>query len=188
MKVTLIVIAALVLFSGLYVMGKYNTFQTLNVTVEESWANVETQYQRRFALVPGLVNATKGTLKQEQEVFGAIAEARTRYAGSPEGSAERTEATGQYESALGRLLLVMENYPELKSNETIQGLMDELAGTENRIATSITRYNGEVKTYNLYSRKFPTNMFANLFGIEDKEFFEAVETADVPVEVDLTLE
>lgn len=136
-----------IVIAGGWLMGAYNTMVQGNEAVTQSWAQVETQYQRRFDLVPNLVAATKGALKQEQAVFGAIAEARTRYAGSPAGSNERVAATSQYDGALSRLLVVMENYPELKSLQNVQALTDELAGTENRVAVARDRYNAQVKDW-----------------------------------------
>src|SRR3990167_4698477 len=124
-----IVVLVVLAFLGLWVMGVYNGLVKQNETVTAEWSKVETQYQRRFDLVPNLVSATKGAMKQEQTVFKAIADARTRYAGAPSGSNEQVAATGQYEGALARLLVVMENYPELKSLQNITALTDELAGT-----------------------------------------------------------
>lgn len=170
-------IGLLVLIIGGWFMGAYNSMVTQNESVTTSWSQVETQYQRRFDLVPNLVAATKGYLNQEQEVFGAIAEARTRYAGAPSGSNEKVEATNQYEGALARLLVVMENYPVLKSDATIRGLTDELAGTENRIAVVRDRYNGQVQTYNVMIKRFPGRLFAGLYGFEEREFFKSDEAA-----------
>src|SRR3990167_3928094 len=122
-------IVGVALILGGWFLGAYNSMVTQNEQVTTSWAEVQTQYQRRFDLIPNLVAATKGYLDQEQKVFGDIAEARTRYSGAPSGSDEQVEATGQYEGALARLLVVMENYPELKSLQNITALTDELAGT-----------------------------------------------------------
>jgi LemA protein len=191
-KVTLIVLAIVVVL-GLMVYGfiknNYNDFATSEITVEESWSAVESQYQRRFDLVPGLVNSVKGILTQEQEVFGAIAEARTRYASARDSGSqeEQVEAYGQYESVIGRLLVIMENYPELKSYEQVQSLMDELAGTENRINIARDRYNEQVGVYNKKIVVFPRNLIANLFGFDEKPFFESDAGAEDAVEVDLTV-
>ena len=125
--------------------------QTLDVrnqqAIDGQWAQVETQYQRRFDLIPNLVKSVEGIMKQEQAVFGAIAEARTRYAGAATIN-EKAKAATQLESALARLLVVMENYPELRSAENVTQLMDELSGTENRIAVERRRFNDLVKDYN----------------------------------------
>lgn len=177
----------LVLILGMWFWGSYNGLITKSTEVDTSWATVETQYQRRFDLVPNLVNATKGAMAQEQAVFTAIAEARTRYAGAPSGSNEQVQATGQYEGALARLLVVMENYPQLKSIESVQRLTDELAGTENRVAVARDRYNGVVGDYNIFIKRFPKNMIAGMFGFEAREFFKSDEGAKSAPTVDLTI-
>ena len=151
---------------------------TQNEQVTTSWAEVQTQYQRRFDLIPNLVAATKGYLDQEQKVFGDIAEARTRYSGAPSGSDEQVEATGQYEGALARLLVVMENYPVLKSDVTVRALTDELAGTENRVAVVRDRYNGQVQVYNVMIKRVPGVFFASLYGFDEREFFKSQEGAN----------
>lgn len=161
----------------LWFVGSYNGLVSMNQTVSTSWSQVETQYQRRFDLIPNLVNATKGYLKQEQTVFGDIAKARTQYAGAPSGSAQQVQAAGQYESAIGRLLVVMENYPELKSIEAVRNLTDELAGTENRVLVARDRYNEQVRIWNTKITRFPTNFVASSFGFSVKEFFKSDEGA-----------
>lgn len=190
MKYLLFVLLGIVglgIVTGMWLMGNYNALVSLDEAVTTERAQVETQYQRRFDLIPGLVESTKGVLRQEQAVFGAIAEARTRYAGTESGSDERVEAAGQLDSALSRLLVIMENYPQLKSDQTVQGLMDELAGTENRIAVARGRYNETVRTYNVKIKRFPVNMIAGMFGFEGREMFESVDKADEAVKVDLSL-
>lgn len=177
----------LILFIGMWVLGVYNGLVRGEQVVENSWAQVESQYQRRYDLIPGLVNSTKGVLRQEQEVFGAIAEARTKYAGTNPGTPERVEATNQVESALARLLVIMENYPELRSNQTVQSLMDELAGTENRINVARDRYNEQVQIWNVSVKTFPRSLLAGMFGFEPRPFFEADQGAEDRVEVDLSL-
>lgn len=184
MKKSLIWLAGIVLVGLLmfgWVSGTYNRFISKNETVENEWAQVETQYQRRFDLIPNLVSSTKGFMKQEQKVFGDIAEARTRYAGSKPLTNERVEATNQYESAIGRLLVIMENYPELKSSETVRALMDELAGTENRVLIARQRYNDQVKEFNVIAKRFPSNLIAKFFGFEIKLFYNSDEkVSEVP--------
>lgn len=158
-------------------MGMYNGLVTKSQAVDAQWAQVETQYQRRFDLIPNLVNAVKGTMKQEQAVFLAIADARTKY-GSATTIDAKAAAAGQVETALGRLLAIMENYPELKSSQNVTGLMDELAGTENRISVERRRYNDLVREYNTQIKTFPTNMLAGMFGFSEKEYFKSVGGAD----------
>lgn len=183
------IIIALILFVAMPLVGSYNNLVQKEVAVDESWSQVETQYQRRFDLVPQLVGAVRGILNQEQEVFGAIAEARTRYANARDNGsqAEQVEAYGEYESVIGRLMVIMENYPVLRSNEQVQSLMDELTGTENRVAVSRVRYNETVAIYELTTRRFPTNVIASIFGFEDKKYFESEAEADSAPEVDITV-
>src|SRR5699024_2977181 len=143
---------------------------------------VETVLQRRNDLIPNLVNSVQGAMNQEREVFGNIADARARLksAGTME---EEVEANNEMNSALSRLLVVMENYPELRSNDQVTALMDELAGTENRISVERQRYNETVQEYNNRVRRFPGNLMAGLFGFERKPFFEAVEGAEIAPDV-----
>ncbi len=182
--IILVVIAAIVLITGIWVLSSYNSFITMSETVDTAWSQVETQYQRRFDLVPNLVSATKGILTQEQKVFSDIAEARSKYSGSSKPN-DKVEAMNQYDSALSRLLVVMENYPQLKSYENVRALTDELAGTENRVLVARDRYNNEVKTYNITIKRFPKNMLANMFGYDARVFFDAVEEASKAPKVDL---
>ena len=186
--IVLAVIFIPILFLGVWVMGSYNSLVTQDQLVETAWSQVEMQYQRRFDLVPNLVSATKGVLKQEQEVFGAIAEARTRYAGAPAGSNERVQATGQYESALARLLVVMENYPVLRSIESVRALTDELSGTENRVLVARDRYNEQVRVWNTMIVRFPRNLIAGMFGFEARDFFSSDEGAEKAPKVNLDLQ
>ncbi len=167
-----------------YVGGVYNSFVTRGEAVDAQWAQIESQYQRRYDLIPNLVASVRGTMDQEQEVFGAIATARTQYAGAASPD-ERAAAATQVESALGRLLVVMENYPELRSTETVQSLMAELAGTENRISVERMRYNEMVRDFNVSVKTFPGTLFAGFFGFQPRTLFEATEAAATPPVVDL---
>lgn len=169
---------------GFMLVGLYNGLVTKNLAVTTQWAQVETQYQRRFDLIPNLVASTQGVLTQEQKVFGDIAEARTRYSGATTPDA-RAAAAGQVESALGRLLVVMENYPQLRSSETVANLMTELTGTENRVAVERKRYNDTVSEFNLAIKTFPTNLIAGMLGFSERNFFNAAEAADTPPKVEL---
>jgi LemA protein len=188
--VTIGVIFGILLVVGLMVggwfWGSYNTLVGSNETVDTAYAAIQSQYQRRFDLVPNLAEATKGFLQQEQKVFGDIAEARTRYAGAANGSKEQIGAMGEYSSALARLMVIVENYPQLKSNETVQSLMDELSGTENRINVSRDRYNETVRTYNVLIKSFPKNLIAGMFGFDARAMFESDEGADEAVKIKLT--
>lgn len=170
---------------GLWLVGKYNTLVTMNEDVDNAQAQVETQLQRRYDLIPNLVESVRGAQDQEEDVFSAIADARTRYGNSAPGSEERVEAANELEGALSRLLVVVENYPELRSNQTVISLMDELAGTENRISVERRRYNDKVTDYNKFVVRVPNNLIAGLFGFDQRPLFEAVADADVPPTVDL---
>jgi LemA protein len=161
--------------------GTYNSLVTKSQGIDAQWAQVETQYQRRFDLIPNLVNSVKGIMTQEQAIFNQLAEARTRY-GNAQTTDEKAVASGEVEVALGRLLAIVENYPELRSTETVTQLMDELAGTENRISVERRRYNELVRDYNTAIKKFPTKYMASMFGFEERDYFQSVSGADqVPV-------
>lgn len=179
-------IVALVLVSiGMWLVGLYNNLVTLEQDVENKQAQVEVVLQRRFDLIPNLVNSTKGVLKQEQTIFTEIANARSRYAGATSGSNEKVDAANQLESSLSRLLVIVENYPTLKSDQTVKDLMTELAGTENRISVERQRYNDSVTVFNKQVKLFPTNIFAGMFGFEAKTLFVAVEAANNAPTVEL---
>jgi LemA protein len=154
----------------------YNRFVGQEEAIRSQWAQVENQLQRRNDLIPNLVETVKGTAAQEQTVFKAIADSRARLAGArtPE---EKMQAANEQESALSRLLVVVENYPQLRSNDSFNRLMDELAGTENRIAVERMRYNEVVQAYNTSRRQFPANITAHLFGFKEYPFFEAPPAA-----------
>ena len=184
MKKFLLGLLAFAVIVGLSLSNTYNKLVTKTQNVDGQWAQVETQYQRRFDLIPNLVNSVKGAFTQEQEVFGAIAEARTRYSGA-QSVDEKAQAATQVESALGRLLVVMENYPQLQSNTTVLGIMDELSGTENRVSVERKRFNDVVKDYNTTIKRFPTNLIASMFNFDARAFFEAVEAAKEAPVVDL---
>src|SRR3989338_7842727 len=147
----------------LYSWSLYNGLVKANENITGQWAQVETQYQRRFDLIPNLVNSVKGILAQEQKIFGDIAEARTRYA-SAKTPNDKALAASQVESAFARLLVVMENYPQLKSSENVRDLMTQLEGTENRISVERTRFNDMVRDYNVSIKRFPKNILAAITG------------------------
>jgi LemA protein len=170
-------IVVVVIIIAVSLMGMYNGLVTKSQAVDAQWAQVETQYQRRFDLIPNLVNSVKGIMKQEQTVFDAIAQARTQY-GSATTVDAKAQAAGQVETALGRLLAIVENYPELKSSQNVTSLMDELAGTENRISVERRRYNDLVRDYNTQIKTFPTNMLAGTFGFSEKQYFQSVTGAN----------
>lgn len=169
---------------GIPMISSYNSLVTEESNVDVQWANVESKLQRRYDLIPNLVESVKGAMEQEQEVFGAIADARARI-GSAQTTEEQVSASNEMESALSRLLVVVENYPELKSNEQVTALMDELAGTENRISVERDRYNEAVQGYNNKVKRFPGSLMAGIFGFDEKSYFEAVSGAENAPSVDL---
>lgn len=176
----LAVFAVIALILGFSLMGRYNTMVTQSETIDASWAQVENVLQRRADLIPNLVETVKGFAAQERGIFEEVAAARSRLlgAGSPQAAAA---ANAGLTSALGRLLAIAENYPNLKSNENFLRLQDELAGSENRIAVERRRYNDTVREYNTSIKRVPNNMLAGMFGFSEREYFEAEEGAkEVP--------
>jgi len=173
----LIGLLVLAIIVGMSLMGSYNSLVTGREAVDTQWAQVESQYQRRFDLIPNLVESVKGVMEQEKEIFTALAEARTRYSGAqtPE---QKVEAANQVESALGRLLVITENYPQLKSSEVMQTFMAQLEGTENRISVERQRYNEQVQSYNLQVKRFPGSIIASMFGFSPRTMFEAAAGAE----------
>ena len=171
---TLIVIGVVVLallIPLLYLKGTYNTLVRMDEGVKAAWAQVENQLQRRYDLIPNYVETVKGYAKHEKEVFVRVTEARSKVAGAGNIS-EKIAANNQLSSALARLLVVVERYPELKANTNFIRLQDELAGTENRIAVERRRFNEAVRVYNVKIRSFPTTLIAGMFGFEKATFFE----------------
>ncbi len=164
----MLLLAAAVSLSGC----SYNRFVSQEEAIKAQWAQVQNQLQRRNDLIPNLVETVKGVAGQEQAVFGKIADSRARLAGakSPE---ETIQAANEQSAALARLLVVVENYPQLRSSESFNRLMDELSGTENRLAVERMRYNERVQEYNVTRRQFPSNITASIFHFKDYPFFEA---------------
>src|SRR5206468_8433668 len=158
--------AVLALGVGGCLVGNYNRLVTTKEAVNQRWAQVNNQLQRRNDLIGSLVETVKGTALQEQQVFGEIAAARAGMMGArtPDQGIKAGQAM---DTALGRLLVVVENYPQLKSNEAFLQLMDEVAGTENRLATERMRYNQEVQSYNVQVKRFPTNLYATAFNFKE---------------------
>jgi LemA protein len=169
--IIVVIIALIILIPYFYLKGTYNGLVTMDESVKAAWAQVENQLQRRFDLIPNLVETVKGYAAQEKEVFVEVTQARSRVAGAGTIS-DKIGANNQLSSALSRLLVVVERYPELKSNTNFIRLQDELAGTENRIAVERRRYNETVKAFNIKIRSFPTNLIAGMFGFEKAAFFE----------------
>jgi LemA protein len=153
----------------------YNTIQTMDERVNQAKGQIETQLQRRADLVPNLVETVKGVAKQETTVFTNIAEARARLNGAVQSGdvGQMAQANQQLTQGLGRLLAIVENYPQLRSSESFKALQDQLEGTENRIAVARQDYNTAVGEYNAYIRRFPYNLTAKIFGHSSREYFEA---------------
>ena len=179
-KKTLIIVLAVIVFLVIaaysFFAGNYNKFVQLDTTVKSSWAQVESQLQRRFDLIPNLVETVKGYAKQEKDVMVEVTNARAKVGGA--GTVpDKIAANNQLSGALSRLMVVVEKYPDLKSNQNFMALQDELAGTENRIAVERMRYNEAVQNYNQTIKSFPANMIAGAFGYKDAAFFEAPKEA-----------
>ena len=174
------VVVGVALLLILPMVGSYNGLVDKETAVDQSFADLDAQLQRRNDLIPNLVNAVRAALQQEQEVFGELARARANYAGaaSPE---QKATAANEVTGALGRLLVIVESYPQLQSNQNIRDLQVQLEGTENRIVQARRDYNGVVTDYNRTIRRFPRSIFAGIFGFDKRPLFEAqVEARDVP--------
>lgn len=185
--IVLAVVGVLVLSLAGWFIGGYNNMIEQRNRVDTAFSKVDSAYQRRFDLIPNLVNSVKGAQVQEQKVFGDLAKARAQYSGaqSQEG---KIAAASQTESALSRLLVVVENYPQLKSNETVQNLMIQLEGTENRIKVERDNYSEVANTYNTTIQRFPRNILAGLYNFDKKPLFQATSNADVAPTVNLVPE
>jgi LemA protein len=161
----------------------YNRFVGQEETIKTQWAQVENQLQRRNDLIPNLVETVKGIAQQERDVFGQIADSRAKLAGA-QTTEQKIQAANEQSAALARLLVIVENYPQLRSNEQFARLMDELSGTENRIAVERMRYNERVQQYNTSRRQFPSNITAGIFGFKEYPLFNAPPEAERVPRVD----
>ena len=166
--VMLAIVVAAVAASGC----SYNKFVSQEEAVKAQWAQVQNQLQRRNDLIPNLVETVKGYATHEETVFKEIADSRSKLAGATT-PADQIAAANQQSAALGRLLVIVENYPNLKANEQFNRLMDELSGTENRLATERMRYNERIQEFNTQRRRFPSNMTAKVFGFKEYPYFTA---------------
>ncbi|MBD7909759.1 MULTISPECIES: LemA family protein [Clostridium] len=181
----LIIVAIIIFLLVIPTISAYNSLVTLEQQVSTSESNIDTQLQRRSDLIPNLVNTVKGYASQEKDIFTDIANARSRLAGATNVS-DQANADSQLSGALSRLLVVVENYPELKSNQNFRDLTVELEGTENRITISRQDYNTAVTNYNTKRRRFPSNIIASLFGFEEKPLYKASEGANEVPSVDFS--
>lgn len=183
-KIIIVVAVIAVLAIALYSMfaGNYNRFVQMDVGIKAAWSQVENQLQRRYDLIPNLLETVKGYAKQEKDVLVEVTNARSK-AGGAGTVPDKIAANNELSGALSRLMVVVERYPDLKSNQNFLKLQDELAGTENRIAVERMRYNDAVKIYNQAIRTFPANLVAGMFGFKEAAFFEAPKDAKATPQV-----
>ena len=183
-------LVALLLVTAVGLSGcSYNRFVGQEEAIKTQWAQVENQLQRRNDLIPNLVETVKGYAQQERDVFGQIADARSKLSGAQSAAPgvpteQKIQAANEQSAALGRLLVIVENYPQLRSNDSFNRLMDELSGTENRIAVERMRYNERVQEYNVSRRSFPANVTASIFGFKEYPLFNAPPEAERVPKVD----
>lgn len=185
-KVTIIIIVAVVAIIAFWAISGYNSLVGMDENVSNQWANVETQYQRRADLIPNLVNTVKGYVAHEKETLEGVIAARSQATQikvdptdlTPEKLAEYQKAQGQLATALGKLLAITENYPDLKANQNFLELQAQLEGTENRINVARKNFNDAAKAYNTTIRRFPKNILAGMFGFDKRAYFEAAEGAE----------
>ena len=181
-----IIIVAIVAIIAFWAISGYNSLVSMDENVSNQWANVETQYQRRADLIPNLVNTVKGYAAHEKETLEGVIAARSQATQikldptnlTPEKLAEYQKAQGQLATALGKLLAITENYPDLKANQNFLELQAQLEGTENRINVARKNFNDSAKAYNTAIRRFPKNILAGMFGFDKRAYFEAAEGAE----------
>ena len=188
---TIITVIAVIVILVIYSISSYNSLVSQDESVSTAWSNVENQYQRRADLIPNLVNTVKGYAAHEKETLDAVVSARSKATQAtisiddltPEKLQAYQKAQGEIGAALGRLLAITENYPDLKANENFQALQTQLEGTENRISVERRKFNEIAKSYNTTIRRFPKNIIAGLFGFEKRPYFEAAEGSEKAPEV-----
>jgi LemA protein len=179
-KKTLLIVLVVILVLGVslysFFAGNYNKFVKMDVAIKAAWSQVENQLQRRYDLIPNLVETVKGYAKQEKDVLVEVTNARAKVGGAG-NIPDKIAANNQLTGALSRLMVVVEKYPDLKSNQNFLKLQDELAGTENRIAVERMRYNETVQVYNEAIKSFPANLLAGMYGFKEAAFFKVDEVA-----------
>jgi len=176
LKKSWIIVGVVVVILAVMAVSGYNNLVTLNESISGKWSQVENQLQRRADLIPNLVSTVKGYAAHEQKAIQDVADARAKLAGA-QGPQAKAQADNEMNGALSRLLVVVENYPNLKADKNFRALMDELSGTENRLAVARKDYNDSVQQYNTKIRSFPTNIYGNMLGFGPKEYFKAEEGA-----------
>jgi len=182
---TWIIIVIVLFFVASWLISTKNSFVVQGEAITAQWAQVENQYQRRFDLIPNLEGTIKGLTAQEQTVFGDIAKARTQYSGATTTD-QKAQAATQVESALGRLLVITENYPTLQSSQSFQALMVSLEGTENRISVERQKYNDLVRVFDTNVKTFPTSLVASIFGVTPHAYFDVPAANQVAPKIDFT--
>lgn len=182
-SIVIIVVIAIIVILAIVLIANYNSIISVSEEVDNKFSTIDTQLQRRADLIPNLVNTVKGYTNQEQAVIDSVTDARAKLAGA-NSVEEKANADQELTSALNNLLVVVENYPDLKSSQNFINLSDELAGTENRIATARKDYNDAVREYNTKIKRFPTNIVSGMFGYGEKEYFQASEGSEEVPTVD----
>lgn len=179
------IIVIILIVLALVLIPKYNSLVTAEENVDSKWAQVENQLQRRYDLIPNLVESVKGYANHEQQIIADITNARAQMSNA-NTPAQQAVANDALTGALSRLLVVVENYPNLKADANFRQLMDELAGTENRLAVAREDYNNEVQQFNKHVKRFPGNLMAGMFGFEQKEYFKAATGAEQAPSIDFS--
>ncbi len=182
MKKSWIIILAVLILFGILAVSNYNGLVALNESVNGKWSQIDVQLQRRADLIPNLVATVKGYASHEQEILNNLADARSRLVGA-QGVADKAAANESLNTTLSRLLVIVENYPNLKADANFRQLQDELAGTENRIAVARKDYNDSVQIYNAKIKSFPTSIFAGMLGFSEREYFQAQASSKTAPEV-----
>ena len=183
MKKTWIIVLAVLVLLGISAVGSYNNLVQLNESTNGKWSQIDVQLQRRADLIPNLVATVKGYATHEQEILNNLADARSRLVGA-QGVADKAAAEDQLNSTLSRLLVIVENYPNLKADANFRQLQDELAGTENRIAVARKDYNDSVQIYNAKIKTFPNSIWAGMLGFSPREYFQVDPAAKEVPKVD----
>ncbi|WP_042352533.1 LemA family protein [Bacillus massiliigorillae] len=179
----ILIVGIIIVVLAVTLVSSYNGLVNKEEDVNQAYSQVENQLQRRVDLIPNLVNTVKGFAKQEKDVINSVTNARAKLAGA-NTPADQATADGELTNALNRLLVVVENYPELKSDANYRQLMDELSGTENRLTVARKDYNDQVSTFNRSVKRFPGSLMAGMFGFDEKEYFKAQEGAEKAPTVD----